>query len=110
MSESTEYPALILRRGEDRRLRAGHLWVFSNEVDVQRTPLDRFQVGQTVCIVDASGTASIWSTGSGLRLQNFQLGLASATAFSRQDGALHLVTNASDKRDVAAIRTLVAVE
>ena len=54
-----------------------------------------------ICIVDASGTASIWSTGSGLRLQNFQLGLASATAFSRQDGALHLVTNASDKMPLA---------
>ena len=27
---------LYLKRGEDRRLRAGHLWVFSNEVDVKR--------------------------------------------------------------------------
>ena len=36
-----EYPALCLRKGEDARLRAGHLWVFSNEVDVQRSPLDR---------------------------------------------------------------------
>ncbi|MFN9967560.1 MAG: hypothetical protein ACK52N_12050, partial [Lysobacteraceae bacterium] len=25
---------LVLRKGEERRLRAGHLWVFSNEVDV----------------------------------------------------------------------------
>lgn len=26
-------PELILKKGEDRRLRRGHLWVFSNEVD-----------------------------------------------------------------------------
>jgi 23S rRNA (cytosine1962-C5)-methyltransferase len=48
-------PVLLLKRGEDRRLRAGHLWVFSNEVDVARTPLDRFQPGDPVRIVDAGG-------------------------------------------------------
>ena len=36
---------LRLKRGEDRRLRAGHLWVFSNEVDNQATPLGGFAVG-----------------------------------------------------------------
>ncbi|MCB1553735.1 MAG: class I SAM-dependent rRNA methyltransferase [Xanthomonadales bacterium] len=46
---------LLLRRGEDRRLRAGHLWVFSNEVDVQRTPLDRFSPGEAVLIADHTG-------------------------------------------------------
>lgn len=50
-----EYPVLLLRRGEDRRLRGGHLWVFSNEVDVARTPLDRFNPGQPVVIADAAG-------------------------------------------------------
>lgn len=50
-----DYPPLFLRRGEDRRLRQGHLWVFSNEVDVQRSPLDRFKPGDPVWIVDASG-------------------------------------------------------
>ena len=35
----SELPALRLKRGEDRRLRAGHLWVFSNEVDNEATPL-----------------------------------------------------------------------
>jgi 23S rRNA (cytosine1962-C5)-methyltransferase len=49
-----QYPALHLRRGEDRRLRAGHLWVFSNEVDVKRSPLDSFQPGDPAWIVDAS--------------------------------------------------------
>ncbi|HEX8110962.1 MAG TPA: hypothetical protein VF516_24685, partial [Kofleriaceae bacterium] len=38
LSEPIEYPALFLKRGEDKRLREGHLWVFSNEVDVARSP------------------------------------------------------------------------
>jgi 23S rRNA (cytosine1962-C5)-methyltransferase len=42
-------PPLRLKKNEDRRLRAGHLWVFSNEVDVARTPL-------TVEILDSRGT------------------------------------------------------
>jgi 23S rRNA (cytosine1962-C5)-methyltransferase len=49
-----EYPALHLRKGEDRRLRAGHLWVFSNEVDVKKSPLDQFEPGQPAWIVDAA--------------------------------------------------------
>ena len=46
-------PALLLKRGEDRRLRAGHLWVFSNEIDVARTPLTNFSPGDPVRILDA---------------------------------------------------------
>jgi 23S rRNA (cytosine1962-C5)-methyltransferase len=38
-------PILRLKRGEDRRLRAGHLWVFSNEVDIGTTPLTGFAPG-----------------------------------------------------------------
>jgi 23S rRNA (cytosine1962-C5)-methyltransferase len=37
---------LTLKRGEERRLLAGHLWVFSNEVDTARTPLTAFQPGE----------------------------------------------------------------
>lgn len=53
MSEETAYPALYLKRGEDARLRAGHLWVFSNEVDVKRSPLTAFEPGEVCVIVDA---------------------------------------------------------
>ncbi|HET7931493.1 MAG TPA: class I SAM-dependent rRNA methyltransferase [Rhodanobacteraceae bacterium] len=53
MSESVEYPALYLKRGEDARLRAGHLWVFANEVDVARSPLDAFEAGEA-CVVMAA--------------------------------------------------------
>src|SRR3982751_1900923 len=55
MSEETAYPALFLKRGEDARLRAGHLWVFSNEVDVARSPLTAFEPGETCAIVDHHG-------------------------------------------------------
>src|SRR5574337_1651945 len=41
-------PQLILKKHEDRRLRAGHLWVFSNEVDTVRTPLAAFAPGDVV--------------------------------------------------------------
>ncbi|MCB1572998.1 MAG: class I SAM-dependent rRNA methyltransferase [Xanthomonadales bacterium] len=48
-----QLPALYLKRGEDTRLRAGHLWVFSNEVDVARSPLGGFEPGQACVIVDS---------------------------------------------------------
>jgi 23S rRNA (cytosine1962-C5)-methyltransferase len=38
-------PALRLKRNEDRRLHAGHLWVFSNEIDTAQTPLNKFNPG-----------------------------------------------------------------
>src|ERR671919_497252 len=51
------FPQLILKKGEDRRLRAGHLWVFSNEVDTHRTPLAAFTPGQPAVIVTSNGKA-----------------------------------------------------
>src|SRR5262249_22048652 len=38
-------------RGEDRRLRAGHLWVFSNEVDNDATPLTGIGSGSIVRVL-----------------------------------------------------------
>lgn len=46
---------LCLKRGEDRRLRTGHLWIFSNEVDVKRTPLTAFSAGEAAQVVDSGG-------------------------------------------------------
>jgi len=43
-----DLPVLRLRPREERRLQAGHLWVFSNEVDVAATPLTAFEPGQAV--------------------------------------------------------------
>jgi 23S rRNA (cytosine1962-C5)-methyltransferase len=44
-------PVLKLKRGEDRRLRAGHLWIFSNEVDTAVTPLTQFEPGAAVQVM-----------------------------------------------------------
>ena len=48
-------PSLRLKKNEDRRLRAGHLWVFSNEVNVKETPLSSFEPGQIIEIHDSRG-------------------------------------------------------
>jgi 23S rRNA (cytosine1962-C5)-methyltransferase len=48
---AAELPALRLKRNEDRRLHAGHLWIFSNEVDTQQTPLTKFKAGELVRVL-----------------------------------------------------------
>ncbi len=50
-STAAELPALRLKRNEDRRLHAGHLWVFSNEVDTQQTALTKFEPGELVRVL-----------------------------------------------------------
>ena len=50
-----EFAPLRLRKDEDRRLRAGHLWVYSNEIDIVATPLRDFQPGQPVAIQSSNG-------------------------------------------------------
>lgn len=50
MQNSSDFPELRLKPREDRRISAGHLWVFSNEVDTARTPLTSFEPG-TLCRV-----------------------------------------------------------
>jgi len=44
-------PELRLKPREGRRLSAGHLWVFSNEVDTARTPLDAFEPGAACRVI-----------------------------------------------------------
>ncbi|GIX22665.1 MAG: SAM-dependent methyltransferase [Gammaproteobacteria bacterium] len=48
-------PVLRLKKNEERRLRAGHLWIFSNEVDTAVTPLDGFEPGEQVRVETARG-------------------------------------------------------
>jgi 23S rRNA (cytosine1962-C5)-methyltransferase len=45
--------ALILKTGHDRRVRRGHPWVYSNEIDVAATPLKSLQAGATVRVLDS---------------------------------------------------------
>jgi 23S rRNA (cytosine1962-C5)-methyltransferase len=51
MSNPATFPELRLKPREDRRLSAGHLWVFSNEVDTARTPLTGFEPGSLCRVV-----------------------------------------------------------
>lgn len=51
------YPALQLKTKEDKRIRAGNLWIYSNEVDTTTTPLKQFSSGEVVCVLDAQGKA-----------------------------------------------------
>jgi 23S rRNA (cytosine1962-C5)-methyltransferase len=48
-------PELRLKKNEDRRLRAGHAWVYSNEVDTKQTPLKEFSVGQWCHVTNSRG-------------------------------------------------------
>ena len=50
-------PRLRLKKSEDKRLRAGHLWIYSNEVDTHITPLKPLTPGQCVTIENAQGRA-----------------------------------------------------
>ena len=47
-----ELPVLSIKSRNDRRLRAGHLWIFSNEVSTQKTPLKGFRPGDEVTVLD----------------------------------------------------------
>lgn len=46
---------LYLRKGADRRLRGGHLWVYSNEVDTARSSLGEYEAGDEVLVRNAAG-------------------------------------------------------
>ncbi len=46
---------LWLKKNEDRRLRAGHLWIFANEVDVKQSPLTDFAPGEAATLCDWRG-------------------------------------------------------
>ena len=48
-------PSLRLKANADRRLRAGHLWVYSNEVDTAATPLAGFVAGDQAVLEAAGG-------------------------------------------------------
>ncbi len=46
---------LRLKKDQDRRLRFGHCWIYSNEVDIDATPLKGFEPGEPVDIVSQRG-------------------------------------------------------
>lgn len=50
-------PSLRLKKNADRRLKAGHLWLYSNEIDTDATPLKGLEPGQQVVVEAAGGKA-----------------------------------------------------
>jgi len=46
---------LRLNKNADRRLKAGHLWIYSNEVDIKETPLKNFAAGETALVEASNG-------------------------------------------------------
>ncbi|HTV79659.1 MAG TPA: class I SAM-dependent rRNA methyltransferase [Steroidobacteraceae bacterium] len=53
--DTTAVPELRLKRAEDRRINSGHPWVFSNEVDIARTPLTALAPGAQVRLLGDRG-------------------------------------------------------
>jgi 23S rRNA (cytosine1962-C5)-methyltransferase len=78
-------PELRLKPHEERRLRAGHLWIYSNEVDTARTPLTALEPGTACRVLDARGKA---------------LGVASVNPHTLLAGRL-LTSNADASLDAA---------
>lgn len=46
-----------LKKNEERRIKQGHMWVFSNEIDTKATPLKAFEAGQQVIVEASNGKA-----------------------------------------------------
>jgi len=46
---------LYLKQREEKRLRAGHLWIYSNEIDTKRSPLKSYSPGQCTTVATPDG-------------------------------------------------------
>ncbi len=44
------YPKLVLNPSSEQRIKKGHLWIYSNEVDTKKTPLKQFSKGDLVAV------------------------------------------------------------
>lgn len=51
----TALPILCLKKGEERRITQGHLWIFSNEIDKQKSSLKLFEPGEQAVLQAANG-------------------------------------------------------
>jgi len=48
-------PIVNLRPREEKRIKAGHLWIYSNEIDTREISLKSYQAGELVQVVSANG-------------------------------------------------------
>lgn len=49
------YPIIQLKKDQDRRIQAGHSWIYSNEIDISVTPLKQFTAGELVLVSTNQG-------------------------------------------------------
>ncbi|MGK0441124.1 MAG: 23S rRNA (cytosine1962-C5)-methyltransferase [Pseudohongiellaceae bacterium] len=52
---SADLPRIILNNKADKRLRGGHVWIYSNEINTQLTPIKEIEPGQQVVVENAQG-------------------------------------------------------
>lgn len=50
-----ELKTLQLKKNEERRLKTGHLWIYSNEIDTEKTPLKSFTPGEQARVISHLG-------------------------------------------------------
>jgi len=41
---------VVLKKGADRRIKGGHLWIYSNEIDTRVTPIKQLEVGDAIVV------------------------------------------------------------
>lgn len=51
----TQFAPLLLNAQADRRIKKGHLWIYSNEVNVAKTPIKSFAPGDLAEVFSAGG-------------------------------------------------------
>ncbi len=54
---TNELSSVFLNKGQERRINQGHLWIYSNEIDTQKTPLKSFSPGEQVVVHAHNGKA-----------------------------------------------------
>ena len=55
MSKSGVHPTIRLKKGQERRVMYGHLWIYSNEIDSKKYPLTGYIPGQAINVETSEG-------------------------------------------------------
>lgn len=48
----SDIAALVLKKDQDRRLRSGHCWIYSNEIDTEKTPIKDLTPGEQIALLN----------------------------------------------------------